>query len=377
MRKIFPKFIITFVILIDFVWIMKYRDTLFLMDFAPRYVGVIFFKEGKFEEAYFTDKNTGFSNSEIFLKELNKRGYNLDWTNSYGYFPFTVFLFLPFTIFSLKIGGLLFLVIIILIFLYALYFLKKNLNIDFPESLFFSLILISTPFRQCALTGNPEFLVVAFLVFSLFFSPFLSGLLLSIAILIKPHSIFLLPYFLLKKDRIKTFLCTLIFIIIEISLSFLIFGYKVIFLYFDSLLLVIKGFKDYATAYNFFHSFIGKDYAFLFYVFIFIISVLPFILLLKKHVNFLIESGIFLTVSLIFVPLFQPYYILRLFPYFGLIFVDKNVLTKYFIIPILFLISLIPYSIIKVFPWTYALSFLGIYVVSLVYINKYGTEKIT
>jgi len=340
---------------------------IFLIDFAPRYGGAILFRENNFIESFYTDNVRGRSSSKYFLNTLRKRGYLLDEVDPYTYFPITVFLYIPFSFFNFKISGLLFLFVSISLLIYSFYLLKKKERFQFDFLIFLSLLLISTPFRHSFFTANSELLSISFMIFSLYLNPVIAGFLLSLSIFIKPHSIFFALYFLLRD--FKKFIYTILFILLGIVMSFFIFGKELIFVYFKSTQNIIGTFQNYATFYNFLYIIFKEDFKLVYFFILLIFTLFYLFLLLKTKTKKFLEIGGSLNISLLFLPLFQLYYILRFFPYFFTIFEKKNRFNYIYLFSVI-LLFFFPFRILKKFPFIYPLLFFIIYIVSIIDIIK-------
>ncbi|WP_324066915.1 MAG: glycosyltransferase family 87 protein [Flavobacterium sp.] len=208
------KNIIKYLYLLPYVFIGIYFILLAIKspihDYGNYYYGAKILWHHEFDlKIYFPE----WFNEKIV--EISKQTYYLNYTPNP---PFLALFYLPFSFLDLDISKFIFGLLSFILFGRSLYRLFRFLNID-NHYLALLPILFLLPIKNNILFGQTYFLILVLLIEAYILlekkESFKAGFLISLAICLKVFTVFLIPYFIMKKDWksiFSIFLFTSIFI---------------------------------------------------------------------------------------------------------------------------------------------------------------------
>jgi hypothetical protein len=162
-----------------------------------------------------------YESSKLIFTDIGNLYDQTKYLWDFRYFPLSAFFFIPFSIFDFKASFVIFNVlnffinILIILLLYKIIILVKGKDHETNNKrviLYISLYLMAAPHILNYIHGQINLYVTFFILASLFIflsrtsnaSNFLASLILGISIIIKPTSVFLIPFLLLIRFDLKT-----------------------------------------------------------------------------------------------------------------------------------------------------------------------------
>lgn len=201
---------------------------------------------------FFKDRNdflVYYTVGEVFLKDINNLYNQTNYLWPFRYFPLSALMFIPFYLMGFNLGFLMFNIInlilnlLISVILYKIIILIRGENHEKEEKrvlIYISIFLMGLPNLFNYILGQINLYVTALILISLFIYlkhsgskwEFLASFILGVSIVIKPITIFMIPFLLsiqfdwknrkLNRDVLRS-LIRLIGVILPISLNFIIF----------------------------------------------------------------------------------------------------------------------------------------------------------
>jgi len=211
-------------------WFSVFLVSLFALYFIALNVNHRF--ELRDFEVYFTASKHFFAGEQVY-----GRYYGLT-SGFYKYSPFALFVFLPFTFFTLKIAIVLYFILLSFLIVYGFHFLLKfiksylNLN-SIPDTkntiLFISSFVMLVHLQRELELGNVNWILMLCLTVSLKLlldkKHISAGIIISLCILLKPHFIIILPLLFLHK-KWKTLFVVFISLVSGFLFPILIVGFN-------------------------------------------------------------------------------------------------------------------------------------------------------
>ena len=200
-------------------------------DFTNLYFSGLFFAQGEFDEKTY--------DAYYFNRQIADLGYDHIFTGFYPNTPFAAIFFSAFTLLDLKTAKYVFIILSLVLLIFSLHRLFNYFNVPKPYLLLIPLLFFNA-IKNNIVFGQAYILIFFFLAegFLLFKKEkyFLSGLLWSLAILLKIFPVLILGYLIISRHWRSVFYIT-INCSVAVVVLMLISGFSFIEFYFNEVLL--------------------------------------------------------------------------------------------------------------------------------------------